>query len=114
VTPKEIAEAKKLVESGMFQKDVAKKFGVSKSVICRAVNPKAKATFEAYRRKQRPAKNSGKRTNSSIHFEQPMKAETKQYALLLLQQIPPDTRNFTALMMGDPLPGRSALDRRQT
>lgn len=30
-----------------------------------------------------------------------------------LAEIPADTRNLTARICGDPLPGRSALDRRQ-
>lgn len=30
-----------------------------------------------------------------------------------LAEIPPDTRDFTARQFGDPLPGRSALDRRR-
>lgn len=32
---------------------------------------------------------------------------------ILISQIPKDTRGLTARLMGDPLPGRSALDRRQ-
>lgn len=32
----------------------------------------------------------------------------------LLAAIPPDTRDLTARFCGDPLPGRSALDRRQS
>jgi hypothetical protein len=31
-----------------------------------------------------------------------------------LAEIPPDTRDLTALIFGDPIPGRRALDRRQS
>jgi hypothetical protein len=31
-------------------------------------------------------------------------------ALRLMEMIPPDTRDLTARLFGDPLPGRSALD----
>lgn len=34
-------------------------------------------------------------------------------ALRLMETIPRDTRSLTAMAFGDPLPGRSALDRRQ-
>lgn len=30
-----------------------------------------------------------------------------------LAEIPPDTRDLSAVLLGDPLPGRSALDRRR-
>ena len=35
-------------------------------------------------------------------------------ALEQLKRIPPDTRDLTGRLMGDPLPGRSALDRSQS
>jgi hypothetical protein len=34
----------------------------------------------------------------------------EESALKLREQIPPDTRDMTARLFGDPLPGRSALD----
>lgn len=36
----------------------------------------------------------------------------EQSALARLSRIPPDTRCLTGRLMGDPLPGRSALDMR--
>lgn len=36
----------------------------------------------------------------------------KEQAERLMEKVPDDTRDFTARLMGDPLPGRSALDRR--
>ena len=36
---------------------------------------------------------------------------TKADAARLLAEVPPDTRGLTAKLMGDPLPGRRAIDR---
>ena len=41
------------------------------------------------------------------------RVEEKIAAKKLLRQIPPDTRNLTARIAGDPLKGRSALDKEQ-
>ena len=40
-------------------------------------------------------------------------AEVRDMALTLKLQIPQDTRNLTQVICGDPLPGRSALERMQ-
>jgi hypothetical protein len=40
-------------------------------------------------------------------------ARADRDAMRLMAQIPSDTRDFTARIMGDPLPGRSALDQRE-
>lgn len=40
------------------------------------------------------------------------RADDKAEAMRLLRKVPPDTRSLTARIAGDPLPGRSALDRR--
>jgi hypothetical protein len=47
-----------------------------------------------------------------VYFDrnhQQMRADAE----VLLKQIPPDTRDLTSRLMGDPLPGRRALDARQ-
>jgi hypothetical protein len=38
----------------------------------------------------------------------------EKVAAARLAEIPPDTRNLTQRIAGDPLPGRSALDRRNS
>lgn len=47
-----------------------------------------------------------------IHGPQDMSPKAKRDAERLLRQIPPDTRGLTARICGDPLPGRSAKDRK--
>ena len=37
---------------------------------------------------------------------------TREMVMRMMAQIPNDTRDITGLIFGDPLPGRSALDRR--
>jgi hypothetical protein len=49
-----------------------------------------------------------------IHFPNGdrMTAEAKADAERRLAEIPPDTRDLTARLMGDPLPGRRSIDRK--
>jgi hypothetical protein len=41
-----------------------------------------------------------------------MTVEAKRHAEELLKLVPPDTRDLTARLCGDPLPGRRAIDLR--
>lgn len=62
----------------------------------------------------------GKWLNGDVRFDNggvignrdPIPVELKRQALELYRQVPRDTRDLTARLCGDPLPGRSALDQR--
>jgi hypothetical protein len=47
-----------------------------------------------------------------IHHSEFMTAEAKADAERLMDEIPRDTRDLTARLMGDPLPGRRSIDRK--
>lgn len=46
------------------------------------------------------------------HWGSSMSPEAKRDGYRRLAEIPPDTRDNTARLMGDPLPGRRAIDKR--
>jgi hypothetical protein len=48
-----------------------------------------------------------------FHFDRGELASTKRDAEQRLREVPADTRDLTARICGDPLPGRSALAKRQ-
>lgn len=73
--------------------------GVSIQTIYRVVYP------ERYRNRKRKASSEIKnalRTADSTNI--------KEDAMRLMERVPRDTRDLTARVLGDPLPGRSALD----
>lgn len=47
-------------------------------------------------------------------WENPQIAEAKPHEVIERRRaIPPDTRSITAIICGDPIPGRRAIDKRQ-
>lgn len=52
-------------------------------------------------------------TRGKFHFGDTTSEQVKRDAERRLREVPPDTRDLTARICGDPLPGRSALDRRK-
>lgn len=83
-----IAEVKRLRAAGIPVRAIVRKTGVSKTAVYRALSPR-KTPPQA-------AANNG---------------DPRLDARKLLRQIPPDTRGLTARIAGDPLKGRSALDK---
>jgi hypothetical protein len=51
-------------------------------------------------------------TGQIVRYRDPHPRMTLEEEAKLFASLPKDTRDFTARIMGDPLPGRSALDRR--
>ena len=87
---------------GMTWLDISNRFGVSYTT-ARCICDPVYAANEAERRRR-----------WTIRHEQKMELQRAQAAGKPKEYLPPvprDTRDLTARIMGDPLPGRSALDR---
>lgn len=103
-------EVIELRKNNMTWNAIAAKLGASLETVHRAIDP----TYGSVRRGSANATRKSRRKASpnarSAHI-----AEAKpsaEDAARALAAIPPDTRDFTARLFGDPLPGRSALDQR--
>jgi len=93
--PQELhAPAQRLRAAGKSYREISEALGVSETSVRRMVG-----TLEVYR---------------AANYGQAERADDKAAAKKLLRQIPPDTRSLTARIAGDPLKGRSALDRQGT
>jgi hypothetical protein len=94
----------------MSWESVAKRLSVSVEVLRRAIDPgfaeKRNASVRA-RRARYSREPTGKVHQPGWHTS----AAEKRDGERLLKLVPPDTRDLTARVFGDPLPGRSALDK---
>ena len=95
---------------GRKAKDIAAELGIHPDRLARYSNP------EAYERELRLGRERGKAKRGKQR-----QTETRKYAKVHVDNVtrievlgelpPPDTRDLTSRFMGDPLPGRSYLDR---
>lgn len=115
LTTAEVAECARLRKAGRTWTEIGRLYGVSYCHLRGALDPKwAAARREASRqaRWQREAeqRRTMKRGKAFREFERPT---ARADAERLMQDIPPDTRDLTGILLGDPLPGRRAIDMRQ-
>lgn len=93
------AEVLALKAQGMSQLAIAKKLGVHKNTVRAAADPEYAEQRNASRRVERSVSQLMRVEPAVIN---PVKAEFIH-----------DTRSFTGRALGDPLPGRSALDQKR-
>lgn len=102
--------ARNLRNMGLSWNEVARKLGVSVIFLRRAIDAdyvqRRRLYGKVHRAKCQKQRGRSDFVNCATH------AATRRMAERLLSDLPQDTRNITARLMGDPLPGRSALDRR--
>ena len=96
--------AVRLKSEGHCIKHIARMLGVCPSIAYKHMNPNVKAKMNKDRRE--------KYLGARIKWMFPIDRSAREDAVALIAEIPSDTRNLTGRMFGDPLPGRSALDRR--
>lgn len=98
------AEARTLRRDGLNDKEIAARLAVSPATVYYWFHP------ERYREQcfSRPAR---PRTGKLHTHGNESKLRARDGAARLAE-IPPDHRSLTGVLLGDPLPGRSALDRR--
>jgi hypothetical protein len=97
-TPEEKADMRRLKADGWTYKRLARAFATSPAGVHAICNPKPPKPKE-------PKKKAGEVCRAAY------KPSPEDYAARL-SEIPPDTRTLTARLMGDPIPGRRAIDKR--
>jgi len=112
-----IGRALEMRAAGMQGQAIADALGVDRRTICYWTNPESAAKSRARARVSgREARKAARKRERDLlkqhtpHMAEPRPPEADYLARLA--EIPPDTRTTTARICGDPLPGRSALDRR--
>ena len=95
----------RLHQNGIRPQDIAKMAGITLSAVRHVLSPQD----EEERRGRKYNVNPFRRV-VAIKGENSADASAER----LLKQVPADTRGLTARLMGDPLPGRSANDKRPT
>lgn len=112
LTDEEITEARAMRKNGMAWYRIGKVFGVAEDTVRAAIEP----GFAEMRREQKNLRRRARKENCAfltpVGVSRATREATKNDFLARLAEIPPDTRSLTARIAGDPLPGRSALDRR--
>jgi hypothetical protein len=100
--------ARQLRKGGATWAMIAKRCGVSTEVVQRAIDP-------GYAERRSAGIRAAKQLRcGSLHVEPSsrMSPADKLEAERMLAELPPDTRGLTAKICGDPIRGRSALDRK--
>lgn len=102
-------------EWGESWSELGSKFHVSGNTLRRAVDPEFDAQYRkqqaAYQRQRRKEEEQLRSAGSfNLHDRFVPKADVEKARTWLDQS---DTRDLTGLFLGDPFPGRSALDQRQ-
>lgn len=111
MTPDQIRIAKNLHADGWAYRAIGEELGFGRDSIRYILDPE----YAAMRRKQvnearrRRGYTSTARADSGNRY--PAGKINIETIAARLAEIPADTRNLTARIFGDPLPGRSALDR---
>lgn len=113
LTEDQIERARRLRNSGMTYVAIASRFGCGEQLIRVSLDPAYRAVRNerakvARRAERAEAKDRKSSTDIVIEMRNAFKAD----AAARLAEIPKDTRDLTARIAGDPLPGRSALDMR--
>lgn len=97
-----LPKIQRMRQEGLTYKKIAETLGVQVGALDAILNPERTERINELRR-QRRLKEGG-RKSSFVHYTEPH-LEVKG------EMPPPDTRDLTARLLGDPLPGRSYLDR---
>lgn len=109
LTQEDVEYARVLRNLGRSWESIALHFNASRHIIQSRADP----TFvyrerERWKKKKRPRKRPQSMPTHIVERKLPPHEEA-----MALATIPSDTRNLTARQLGDPLPGRSALDHRR-
>ena len=103
-------EARAMRDAGQTIQSIARHFGFDADTIQRAVDPEY-----AERRRRLNNEARRRRRGSGIALEihrVEVSGVSREEAAAAIASVPADTRDLTARVLGDPLPGRSVLDKR--
>lgn len=105
--PQETIElARQLRAMGVNWSEISRRCGMSIEMIRRRIDPGYSQRRHAQNREA-----GRKQVGKILHVYDGARLKPEE-AEQALASVPPDTRPFFARLMGDPLPGRSALERR--
>lgn len=104
-TPEKVEQARELLAAGMCYEQIAKKMGIGSGwTIRRWLDP----AFAEKRRQASRDRRFAYPPDLFAYEAKPSEADLRAR----LAEIPPDTRDITGVLCGDPLPGRDALSQR--
>ncbi|WMT90112.1 hypothetical protein [Pelagibacterium sp. H642] len=110
MTSEQIAHARAMLAEGHTRTNVAAHFGITRYALRFNLDPKYRAQVNRRARERRAVERAKPRPTNHVPE---MTREAKADGERLLRGLPADTRGFTARLLGDPLPGRSALDHKR-
>lgn len=106
-------EVRRMREAGASWQHICRTLGTTHDTARRAVDPEYAAMRRLKNSTNRKAKRLSKpRTRENHVVEDHKNRPTAAEAAAAIASVPADTRGVTARMLGDPLPGRSALDKK--
>lgn len=119
MTPAEIEDARAAAEKGGHLTLIAQAYGVTVYQLKKAFDPDFMEKRRAldHKRRRSPkylAKERAERKSPTAFphlIDAPRHRATREDIAARLAEVPPDTRTPVQIMLGDPRPGRSALDR---
>lgn len=107
-TPERRERAKAMRQNGASWEDLGRSFGVDAGTVRRRLDPEWAARRLALDTKSRRERGDLK-TAAAYRLGLSDLRSTAEMGMRLKREIPPDTRDLTGRMLGDPLPARSAL-----
>ncbi len=108
--PEVKARALRYHTRGYSPKQIAELLGVDTTTIRSWTDPEYAANRRAWAKTGRRRKSAGEPSRQAGRRPEPGRLGPEEEAAL--PPLPKDTRPLTGVLLGDPLPGRSALDRR--
>jgi hypothetical protein len=112
LTPEQQAAIKSAFASGITLSALVEAYGCTRDTILRLVDHRWRERRNEGIRRAREHRNEGKTPAFQNHVVSAHHRASKDEAAARLAEVPADTRSLTSRLAGDPLPGRSALDRR--
>ena len=97
----------KLRDDGLTWAQIGRKLGIRGEVAKRSVDADYHARIRERQKNYHRERRQTFKVPQKNHFVRKDDIDPR-----VLNSVPPDTRTFTARAFGDPLPGRSALDRK--
>lgn len=106
MTNEEKAEIRRLRKDGMSWNAIGGIFGVTPDTVRGAIDPEFRARRNAQIEHRRKMRRMGEHFTAASIDRASLRADAERR----MEEIPADTRDLTALILGDPIPGRRAID----
>jgi hypothetical protein len=113
LTTEQIDEARRLADYGWSYARIGERLGFGYGTIRLALDADYRGSRRIGAHETRQRRYKPDKRISKTNRENATSVDVKADAAARLAEVPPDDRSLTARMFGDPLRGRSALDKRQ-